>query len=788
MKTKIALLLIAIVLAGCVYAAYWNAPKGDFIWDDINLIVLDYQIKSWNFLKDIFARDFFGFSDDNRKYGYYRPLVTITYALDWRFWQTDPAGYHWTNLLIHYLSTVILFLIFYRLANRRLLAPTIAALLFAVHPIHTESVTWIAGRTDPLCALFYFASFLAFQVYTERLAAGQNLDPLPGAAPHAARRSPYLPGAVSLVLFAFSLLAKEMAVSLPVVSAAYLFVYVTGIKKMKRLVRFLPILAIQIGMVVGYFLFRYFQVGFSKQAKDPFDTITAILSFIKTIGYYSLKMLVPVHLSAYLQNPLVESVLDPAFLAGFVFLALLIATIIVTFTRDKLISFSLLFYLASLLPISNFIRISGPKDMGFMTAERFLYIPSAPFILVGAIVLGRLIGRLGGLLADCEWPVSKARRLAAGVVTVAMFGSFTALTIDRNVDWYSNERLFTQMIADAPNATLLYVVLGNIYRMNKKYAEAEKILNKALEYIAPRDREEPAWIYNDLAGIYAEQRRFDEALQLMKLASRTRLHNSAVLYNYGEIYRAMGDCKSALEYYQRSLVIYRDNRAAFVKMGLCYQQEQAWELANKAYFAALNLTPHSASLLNHLGYNYLRLGNLAKAEIYLTQALREKPRYIKARLNLSQIRYRQGKTDEAIAILNEILAEKEKNADAHAYLGLILAQTGKLPEAGPHIRRALAIDPKHIQARLTLATVNIDTQPQNARRILQGLLQDVPEDVEATFAMGLTYLSEKNNVAAAEWFEKTLKINPRHQGALHEMKNLGLLSEEDKGQPAAGDE
>jgi tetratricopeptide (TPR) repeat protein len=330
------------------------------------------------------------------------------------------------------------------------------------------------------------------------------------------------------------------------------------------------------------------------------------------------------------------------------------------------------------------------------------------------------------------------------------------------------------MIADAPNATLLYVVLGNIYRLNKKYEDAERILNKALEYIAPRDREEPAWIYNDLAGIYAEQRRFDEALQLMKLASRTRLHNSAVLYNYGEIYRAMGDCRTAIEYYQRSLVIYRDNRSAYVKMGLCYQQRQNWDFATKAFLAALTLTPHSASLFNQIGYNYLRLGGTDKAEQYLTQALKEKPNYVKARVNLALLRHRQNRVDEAVRLLKQVLSERERSADAHAALGYILAHSGRLAEAGPHIRRALELNPKHEQARLTLATLNIDAHPDKARVILQELLSESPENVEALFAMGLTSRAEGRNDEAVAWFQKTLRVNPRHSGAYQELAEMGV--------------
>jgi len=783
MERKLIIVGILVILILACLAAYYNSPKGDFIWDDINLVVLDYQIKSWNFLKEVFTRDFFGFSDDSRKYGYYRPLVTISYALDWRLWGLNPAGYHWTNVTLHVVCVILLFFIFYRLLNRTLLIPTLASLFFAVHPIHTESVTWIAGRTDVVCALFFFSGFLIYQVVAERLAAAKNYLPAPPGTAAGAEHRPWIwMMLVHLVLFITGMLAKEMIVALPVVTAAYTFVFITG-WKWTRIKTFIPVVLLQGAATGGYFLFRYFRVGYSQQAKDPYELITTLLSFIKTIGYYVLKMLVPVSLSAYIQNPLVESVFDPKFIAAFFFLALFVFIIWRTFQSDKLVSFSLIFLLGSLLPLSNFVRISGPKDMGFMTAERFAYIPSAAFCLIIAIPIGRLIGRLGALLADIDWSARSGRRLVALVVVLTMIASFTALSINRNRDWYDNERLFNQMIAGAPNAVLLYVVLGNIYRINKKYDDAEKVLQKALEYIAPRDREEPTWIYNDLAGIYAEQRRFDEALRVMKLASRTRTHNSAVLYNYGEIYRAMNDCRTAIRYYQRSLSIYRENHSALVKLGMCYQSFNNWELANKAFLSALTLTPHDANLLHQIGYNYYRMGYLDKADVYLNYSLNERPGLIAARVALGQVLVRQNKLDEATKIIQAVLEENKDNPDANAVMGYILVKKGKLPEAGGYVMHALELQPKNIQARLIYATVALESNPAHARQVLNDLLKDAPEESEVKFVMALAYLKEKNIPEAVDWFNKTLKADPRHERARAKLIELGFAPETKIDQP-----
>ncbi len=350
--------ILLIIIAGSIIP-YYNAPKGYFIWDDINLILMDYQIKSWNFLPKVFSRDFFGFSDNARKYGYYRPVVTITYMFDWQLWGTKPGGYHWTNIWFHVLNSLMVFFVLMRFFRKKPLVPLIGTLLFATTPIHTESVTWIAGRTDPICSLLFFMAFYFYMLFFDNMAVEKKslLKPEKQAELEELSQEkhsiwillfvhgifvipiilafykilpPYvrevaavflllvaflfifwkrkrdngwlLPLVLSLVFYALALFAKEMAFSLPLIIAGYTILRLSDFQwkkffaagKRKNLLFYLFAVVFYGFVSIGYVLVRLFWVSFSEQARNPFDFVATVLSFVKTIFLYVWKMLFPV--------------------------------------------------------------------------------------------------------------------------------------------------------------------------------------------------------------------------------------------------------------------------------------------------------------------------------------------------------------------------------------------------------------------------------------------------------------------------------------------------------------
>lgn len=768
--------LIFLLLAAACAGAYANAPKGQFVWDDINLIVMDYQIRDFSFIKDVFTRDFFGFQDNARKYGYYRPMITISFMIDYQLWKLKPWGYHVTNVLTHFVSTIFVFLIFLRLFDRKPLGPFIGALLFAVHPIHTESVTWISGRTDTICAQFFFIALWAFMVFADRFAAQRGIT-VDGAVPAehapALKSKPYW--IASCFVFLLSLLSKEMAVLLPVLLVFYLVLYHTGIS-WRRLAPFIPYVFSYLVVIAGYAIYRYYVIEFSTQAKDPWGVATTLISFIGTIGYYLMKMAWPAYLTGYIQNELIGSILAPRILASLFVIGALLWTAWTTWKTDRGVAFSILFLLTSFGPLSNFIRISGPKDMGFMTAERFVYIPSAPFLMLIGLLAARIIGKAAGLAADRDWSGSW-RRAAAAILVVAMTGVYGWMCLERNKKWHDNEVFFLDALDKATAAPLLYMMLGNIYSMSGKYDAAENMLKTAIEYLSPRDREEPTWIYSDLAGVYAKQKQYDKALEMMKLANRGHMHNSAVEFNMGEIYRMMGDREKAVEYYTRSLKVDRSNVKALEQLGLVLQQMERWDEANRWYIALARYLPNNARVQHQIGRNYVMQRENRSAVPHLERAIELRPNHVGARVLLGNAYIAMDKAEEGITYLRQALEIDPNHAEARASLGNALFALGRKREAHEELKKALAADPDNIKGLLGMGILAADQgHPEIAEKTFARVLVLEPRNVKALLSMGILLINAEKKEKAAVWFRRVLEAEPDNKAAQSYLATINSTS------------
>ena len=661
---------------------YWNSLAGGFVWDDRFLIVDNPRVQSLERLSELVTHDYVFVAETDLSYGYFRPLSSLSLALDYALWGSRPFGFHLTNVLLHAASALLVCLLALGLGASRPVA-WVAGLLFAVHPIHTESVAWIAGRTDVLCFLFSGASLGLYLARERPRGAG--------------RRRALLAGSWSC--FALALLAKEMAAVVPLWIGCFELARPSADRLLQRLSRALRVVAPWLAIVALYAIVRFLALGVPPpEAPAEHSLARAVLSAPPTVLRYLGWMAAPGELSAYVQNPYVTRLADPRLLGSLLALGLL-AVFLGRLARDRPeVGLLAAMLLVSFAPILNLVRIAGPPDMGALMAERFAYLPSFVFLLLVATL---------GEMALARLPRAASRRTLAAVGLAIVAPLFAWRTVERNRDWRDEVAFFERETAHTPGAPLLWTNLAQAEMRAGRPAEAERAIRRA-ERLTPQ----APWVlavraqWLTFAGRYAEalpiqQRvvraeRKGNALALNNLAFLLRSTGSVTealaivsdlvarlpsypdpWLNIAEIERAEGDRQAAIAAYLRYLGLRpRDLRAVEALAGL-YLAERRFDDAEALYLAALRGDSLDARIWNAVGSLRLAKGDREGSLAAVERALASDPVYPRARFNRAKLLAMSGREAEARTVF-DALAREAPASD----VGVAAAHELGLPSAG----------------------------------------------------------------------------------------------------------
>lgn len=457
--SKLSPIVCYIIIVVVTSLVYYNSLSNGFVFDDDTIILSNPAIESTSNIPKFFTADE-GFHKVIGRY--YRPVVSSTYAIDYSIWKLDPYGYHLTNVIIHIICCVLLFkiftVLFWRYKYRNLFS-LFSALIFAVHPIHTEAVTWVSGRTDSLVTLFFFASFLCYLYFTREMRFDSRQNQL-----RTVKDKNYSYLAWSLFFYAAGLLTKEMIITMPVIILLYDFVY-----RKKPLSYFKENITAYIMFAVvtaAYLLLRYVLLKDVPERENYLyfigkDAVVVVGTMLKTIPVYFRLLFAPFNL-LYHYNGVIQDaklIIDFPVLLSIAFIVLLLGLAYFFYKKDSIVSFCILFFFVSLLPVMNII-----PTMSLM-AERFLYLTSFSLVL--------LICHLS-LLGSSKRDFSI---LTFGIVIIIALMSF--LTYKRNFDWKDNNTLY--LSAKDVEGSALLVNIANIKSNNKKYDDAIVLYKRAIE-------------------------------------------------------------------------------------------------------------------------------------------------------------------------------------------------------------------------------------------------------------------------------------------------------------------
>jgi tetratricopeptide (TPR) repeat protein len=575
--------------------------------------------------------------------GNWFPLTWLSHMLVYQFFGPQSGFHHLANVLLHILSTLLLFALFRRMTGSSWRSAFVAC-LFALHPLHVESVAWVSERKDVLCGFFWILAIWGYLHYVER--------PRPGS---------YL---LVLVPFCLGLMSKAMIITLPFV---LLLLDVWPLRRIRlaksplagkpnrkaeadRKARSVaaifwekvPLLALSAAMsVVTY---KVQQSGGAVVSTDwiPFGTRlgNALISYLA----YVAQMVWPVRLSVFYPYPMNLPGWQVAGAA--VVLAAITILALHLLRRLPYMAVGWFWYLGTLVPVIGLIQVGMQSQ-----ADRYTYFPLIGISILAAWGVPDLLHR---------WPGAK---FALACSTITACSACTLLTWYQIQVWQNSTSLYQHALRATPGSHMGHYGMGGVLRNQGRLEEAIPYYVEAIR-LAPR----LASAHGGLGGVLLSLGRVDEAIA--QFSEAIRLHPDSIEdhINLGIALSTLGKVSDAIARFQE----------------------------------AIRINPGSANAHYNLGRAYANAGNVDEALAQFNETIRLQPDNAEAHYNLGSILAGQGRLVGAVEAFNAAIRIRPDYASAHNNLGGALAQLGKIDEAITHFTEALHISPDFVEARRNL--------------------------------------------------------------------------------------
>jgi tetratricopeptide (TPR) repeat protein len=638
-------LLVLLIL--CAVLPYANILFNSFVYDDNTQVLNNPYIQSFRYLRQIFSTTVWSYIGAQGVTNYYRPMMTFGYLLCRQFFGPLAYGFHLASVLLHAATVCVLFLVTWRMYEDRR-AAFVAAALFALHPVHSESVAWVAAVTDLELTFFYLLTFGCF-LRVARPGGGRS-----GTAQLAMVSS-----------FLLTILSKEQALTLPVLATIYEHFYradraeTTWRQKLARYV-LLWMLAF------AYLLFRIRFFGALAPVLQISDLTwyQTLLSAVTLVGQYFWKLLWPVQLCAFYVFRRSSSLLDPRVLAGLGVLIIAGAIFLALWRRARTASFGLVWLVVTLAPVLN------PRYLAAnVFAERYLYLPSVGFCWLAAWGWIRLWEK-----AAARRPLWRQALLGALAVVAALY---SIRIVTRNRDWHDDVTLYTKTLAVSPNAYHIRNNLGTVYWRQGRVEAAEREWLEALR-LAPKN----AIILNNLGLAETQQKHYAEAVEYLKRAMRLKPNYTEPHLKLGTAYAEMGRRAEAELQLRAAVALSPLSVEARNALGKLYFDAARLGEAEEQFQRSVEGTPNWMAYAG-LGDVYLRRGERGRAEQAFRAALALNPFDSHARFCLGELYEAGGRTAEAIREYQAGLATDPANTEARAALERLRSRSAGAKSSRP---------------------------------------------------------------------------------------------------------
>src|ERR1700675_460285 len=636
---------ILMPLLGLVtFVVYSGSLSFDFVWDDLPQIVNNPIIRTWSNLPRAFGSDLW--YHVSRHQVYYRPLFVAWSMLNYTLFGLRPWGWHLGAVLLHVGAVAAVFWLVGRLGLEYWTA-ALAALIFALHPVHIEPVTWISAASDTLVTIFAALAFAAFL---------NGRDPERNLQRNPEKRKRTAWWIASLALLACALLTKEMAVMFSALVAIYAWLHPAqknaslGQRVLGAVMEAVPYAVV----TLAYALLRKHALLHATGQFDPSPGLVDVARTLPLVLFiYLRQLLVPVGITGLYYTPYVTRAILSQVVAPVILLGAALVGLWYWNRREgnSTVAFAGLWVLVGLAP-ALYLRNFGNGDF---VRDRYMYLPSIGFAILAAIALRRLPSIKG-------WSAQAVQ----GCAVLVLCSGYLCASITQQVYWANDLMVLLRGQSLYPGNPSTMAGLA------KEYSKVG-VHDRAIELAESVVRDHPEYGYGPLtlAEVYIHAGRFEEGRIWLDRVNPDYAKSEVGMAGLAGLYGQMGDYERALALCSEILQKEPNLYSALYNCGNIHLLDGQYQQAEQLLSRAVQLVPEQAAPKHFLGRALLQDGRSAEAQPYLLQAVAMDP----------------------------------KVWDYHYWLAQSLERNGNIPSARAQYQEALRVNPDSGEAKMRLTAM-----------------------------------------------------------------------------------
>ena len=698
--------IICILLVIATLAVYWQVLDNDFVnYDDDKYVTenthvhkgVTFDSLTWAFTSSHAAN--------------WHPLTWVSHMIDCQLYGLNPRGHHLTSLLFHVANTLLLLLILVRMTGALWQSSFVAA-LFALHPLHVESVAWVAERKDVLSTFFMMLTLWVYTIYVKKGEVKRYL--------------------LAVLFFVLGLMSKPMVVTLPFILLLLDFWplgrlclirdtrnEVTGQHTNERLDIFrllwekVPFFALAVVSSVVTFIVQ--ERGGAVKLLETYSIQTRIINAFVSYTEYIVNMVWPVKLAVLYPHPGNSLPIWKGVVTG---LVMVLITVLVIRKARKIpyLAVGWFWYIVTLIPVIGIVQV-GSQAM----ADRYTYIT-----LIGLFVI--IAWGANDLLS--KW---LRRKIWLGTLAAIILPVLIVLTWKQVQYWENNITLYEHTLKHTSNNVIIHNNLGTaLYKQDRTEEAVEHYL---------------------------------QALQLKP--DHAKAHN-----NLGLAYGDSGMHEEAIKAYKRTIRIDPDYADVHNNLGIAFVKSGKYKEAIESYKQAIRIGPDYAKAHNNLGVAFVKSGKLKEAIESYKQALRINSDFADAHYNLGVAFVKSGMHKEAIDAFKQVIRINPDDAPAHYNLGVAFVKSGMHKEATEAYKQALRINPDDAQTHYNLGVAyGASGMHKEATDAFKQVIRINPDDAPAHYNLGYAYVLSNDRDSALEQYKILKSINTELANRLFNLIN-----------------